>query len=122
MNAFIDGSGVLVSFGYMESDNDNILIEVSDDFDRLPGFSRYKNGFWESFSPVVDYTVLNTAVMLRFIESANLATVGLGDAFIAGLLSDQEAQNFKAWAAYKLALRSVDLSVETPAWPNSPSA
>ncbi|WP_177433313.1 hypothetical protein [Pseudomonas sp. Sample_14] len=44
MNAFINENGILVSFGFMGSDNDNTLIPLPDDFSMTPGLAQYING------------------------------------------------------------------------------
>ena len=44
MNAFIDSNGVLTSWGYADSNNDDALIEVPDDFDLMPGSVRTSDG------------------------------------------------------------------------------
>lgn len=46
MNAFINENGILVSFGFMGSDNDNTLIPLPDDFSMTPGLAQYINGDW----------------------------------------------------------------------------
>lgn len=120
MNAFIDHNGILVSFGYMEADNDNDMVEVSDDFAMAPGFAKY-NGEWVEYSPPVDYKSINLPIKDGLMSSAILATQGMSDAFIAGLLSDSEIVTFKTWAAYKLALSKVDLSAKKPTWPTVPT-
>jgi len=120
MNAFIDTNGVLVSFGYMEADNDNEIVEVSDDFSMSPGFAKF-NGEWAEYSPPVEYKLINQPIKDELMSAAALATQGMSDAFIAGLLSDLEVVTFKSWAAYKLALSKVDLRAKNPTWPNVPA-
>lgn len=46
MNAFIDVNGVLKAYGYMESNNDDQLIEVGDDFNYIPGTVRWDGTNW----------------------------------------------------------------------------
>lgn len=53
MNAFIDANGVLTSYGYMESNGDDQLIEVPDDFNYAPGAVRYTGSEWVPVIPVV---------------------------------------------------------------------
>lgn len=48
-NAFIDTNGVLTSWGYAESNNDDVLIEVPDDFDKEPGKWKYEKKIWVSY-------------------------------------------------------------------------
>lgn len=65
---------------------------------------------------------VNTSQRDAFMATADAATIGMADAYVAGLLSAQDAATFKAWAAYKLALSKVDLTQTTPAWPTTPSS
>lgn len=46
MNAFIDVNGVLKAYGYMESNNDDQLIVVGDDFNYVPGTVRWDGEEW----------------------------------------------------------------------------
>lgn len=63
----------------------------------------------------------NTVTRTMLLNSANEKTLGMSDAFVAGLLSDADVLKFKKWAAYKLALGKVDISKESPSWPVIPS-
>jgi|GEM_PF-1148647 len=57
------------------------------------------------------------------LSAANEATAGMADAYIAGLLSAEDTETFKSFAAYKLALNKVDQQPGYPAditWPESP--
>lgn len=54
------------------------------------------------------------------MASATAATVGMSDAYVAGLLNSADAATFKEWAAYKLALSKVNLTQSSPAWPTPP--
>jgi hypothetical protein len=56
----------------------------------------------------------NTTTRDALMDSANTATYGMSDAFIAGLLNDDDVATFKAWASYKQSLSKVDLSQQTP--------
>ena|SRR5471032_2400504 len=56
------------------------------------------------------------------MASANAETVGMTDAYVAGLLDAADTTSFKAWAAYKLELSKVDLTAPTPSWPTLPTA
>jgi hypothetical protein len=55
------------------------------------------------------------------MDAADVATAGMADAYVAGLLSTTQTSVFKTWAAYKLALSQVDLTKGNPAWPAVPS-
>lgn len=121
-NAFIDATGILVSWGYAESNNDDTLIEVPEDFSMAPGQAQYANGVWSAYTPPVDYVAVNTFEQTVLMNAANVATSGQGDAYMLGLLDADDTATFKAWAAYKLALSKVDLTQQTPAWPAVPSS
>lgn len=53
MNAFVNASGVLTASGYMESNGDDQLIVVGDDFNYIPGTVRYDGSSWVPVVPVV---------------------------------------------------------------------
>jgi hypothetical protein len=119
-NAFVDANGVLTSWGYAESNNDDTLVEVDDDFAMTPGAAQYKDGVWSDYSAPVDHTGDNTATRDSLMATANAATYGMSDAYVAGLLDDADTATFKAWAKYKLALSKVDLTLASPQWPQAP--
>lgn len=122
MNAFIDASGILVSWGYAESNNDDTLVGVPEDFNMVPGQAQYLNGVWSVYTPPIDYVPANTVTQSDLMATANAATYGMSDAFMLGMLNDADTATFKAWGAYKLTLSKVDLTQETPAWPALPTA
>jgi hypothetical protein len=64
---------------------------------------------------------VNSSIRDGLMAVANAATVGMADAYVAGLLDASDTAMFKAWAAYKFALSKVDLTAASPAWPSSPS-
>lgn len=49
-NAFINTSGVLTSHGYAESNNDDQLVVVADDFDKEPGKWKYAGNKWVAYA------------------------------------------------------------------------
>ncbi len=58
------------------------------------------------------------------LHQAQMATAGLADAFVAGLLDDTEAARFKAWAAYQRDLARLDAQPGFPdqiVWPKPPA-
>lgn len=60
----------------------------------------------------------------RRIEEADTATLGMADAFLAGLLTEEDQARYRAYAAYKLALAKVSEKAgwpHHPAWPEDPS-
>ncbi len=50
-HAFIDVDGVLTSWGYAESNNDDTKVEVPEDFDLEPGKWRLVDGAWVAIEP-----------------------------------------------------------------------
>lgn len=121
MNAFIDESGILVSWGYAESNNDDTLVEVPEDFNEAPGSVQYVNGAWVPYAPPANYVPDNTVSRDALMDAATAATAGMSDAYVAGILGDADKAKFQAWAAYKLALSKVDLTQQSPSWPTLPA-
>ncbi|WP_347904448.1 tail fiber assembly protein [Pseudomonas purpurea] len=88
-------------------------------------------GKW-TFSPDVPAPMttfeLKAAASLKRDElmlTANEKTLGMSDAYIAGLLNEADTSMFKAFAAYKLALSKIDIQPGYPLtieWPLSPPA
>ena len=75
--------------------------------------------FAEVVAPVPTYEELKVCAIYKrdyLISLANESTVGMADAFVAGLLSPEEVSRFKAFAAYKLELNKV---VSQPGFPSS---
>ncbi|MGH8375256.1 MAG: tail fiber assembly protein [Pseudomonas sp.] len=65
-----------------------------------------------------------TARRALLLAQANEATSGMADAYIAGLMSDEEVAHYKAYAAYKLALSKLPQQSGWPAsvvWPTLPA-
>jgi hypothetical protein len=78
---------------------------------------------WNGTVWLLDASLAAQAQRDQLMGVANQATIGMADAFIAGLLSDADAKTFKAYAAYKLALSKVDQQAGYPTtidWPTSP--
>lgn len=63
----------------------------------------------------------NTSERDQLLQQAAQATLGMADAFVAGLLDDADTAKFKAWAQYQLAVRKVDLTQASPVWPSAPT-
>lgn len=87
----------------------------------------YREGEFSAPSPVVPSDgELKTAALAQrnlLLASANDATAGMADAYIAGLLDEADTAIFKAFAAYKLALNKIDQQHGYPGsivWPESP--
>jgi len=78
--------------------------------------------FTDPAAPTGDALIaINTTERNSLMAVANEATVGMSDAYVAGLLDDADTATFKAWAKYKLALSKVDLTQATPTWPSAPA-
>jgi hypothetical protein len=122
MNAFIDVSGILVSWGYAESNNDDTLVEVPDDFAMTPGAAKYVDGVWQVYSPPIDYTADNTATRDALLTQASVAIAPLQMAVSLGEATDAETASAKAWVAYSRAVKAIDLAQASPVWPAQPTA
>lgn len=68
-----------------------------------------------------------TAQRDTLLAIADEATIGMADAYLTGLLEEEDVAMFKEFAGYKLALNKIDRqagypsSIEWPAYPNMPS-
>lgn len=51
-HAFIDSDGILTSWGYTLSNNNDQKVEVDDDFNKMPGAWRHFEGGWVSTDSV----------------------------------------------------------------------
>lgn len=122
MNAFIDGSGVLVAWGYMESNNDDTLVEVSDTFNKAPGTAQYLNGVWQDYSIPVDHTADNTMMRDSLLSAASVAIAPLQMAVSLGEATAAETASATAWVAYSRAVKAVDLTQASPSWPTPPAS
>ena len=80
----------------------------------------------ETFSaPVlvpINYTTVNFVQRNDLMDVANAARCGMSDACIVGLLDLSDVATFKTWAAYKLALSKIDLTLKSPTWPSVPTS
>jgi hypothetical protein len=56
------------------------------------------------------------------LAAANTETSGMSDAYVAGLLDDADTAKFKTWAAYKLGLSKLDLTLASVVWPTPPAS
>lgn len=88
------------------------------------------DGIWElapPSPPVLTDDELKVAVLAQrdaLITTANEATAGMADAYVADLLSAEEVVTFKAYAAYKLALNKITKQPGYPrkiTWPKPPT-
>ncbi len=58
------------------------------------------------------------------LRHAEIATRGLNDAFVAGILDTDQASRFREWASYQLALRTLEQQAGFPEqieWPTAPA-
>lgn len=87
-------------------------------------------GQWVLAEPVIPPITaeqLKAAALVQrdaLLSMANEKTVGMADAFIAGLLDEADTLSFKAYAAYKLALNKIDKQLgfpQTIKWPVPPA-
>lgn len=111
-------------------------VEISDELflrtiEERDGIWRYTDGKVSKHplpnaSNIVE-TELRAAAMARrdeLLAEADQQTVGMADAYIAGLLDADDMQRFKAYAAYKLALNKIHKQPGYPqnvAWPQLPA-
>ncbi|EZP27194.1 phage tail assembly chaperone [Pseudomonas sp. RIT288] len=111
-------------------------VEISDELflrtiDERDGIWRYTDGkvtkhSLPNASQVVDGERRATALARRdeLLAEADQQTVGMADAYIAGLLDADDMQRFKAFATYKLALNKIDKQPGYPqnvVWPVLPA-
>lgn len=118
MNAFIDINGVLTSWGYAESNGDDQLIVVGDDFNYAPGTVRYTGTSWVPVVPVVIPPTRSEIETLRryayadhdtgsdryFVEAARIQAMGgteadAAAARAAGAVRAAEIQTLYPWPA-----------------------
>jgi hypothetical protein len=87
------------------------------------------DGAWSFAAPIppvpTDAELKAVALSQRdaLLSQASEVTAGMGDAFLADLLSDADKAMFKAYAAYKLELNKIDRQPGYPVtieWPTSP--
>jgi len=78
---------------------------------------------WNGAEWALDVAASVQAQRNQLMDAANQATAGMSDAYIAGLLSTEDAKTFKAFAAYKVALSKIEQQPGYPTsidWPISP--
>lgn len=76
-NAFVDINGVLTSHGFAESNNDDRLIEVPEDFEKEPGKWRYVGDTWVVYAAPqrVPATVTKRQGRLALLEAGKYQAV-----------------------------------------------
>lgn len=97
------------------------LGEVPDEYTSVPYPGPHHA--WDGAEWVLDPVAEAERQRNLLMEKANQATIGMADAFIAGILSSADTKTFKAFAAYKLALSKIDQQPGYPTtvdWPVSP--
>jgi hypothetical protein len=73
-------------------------------------------------APSADQVIaINAAERDARLQSASVALAPLQMAVSLGEATDAEASAAKAWVAYARAVKLVDLSLQAPVWPDSPS-
>lgn len=117
----VDHRGVVYNVVTGEQSDWVQLGELPDEYTLLP----FPGGYhvWDGVAWVADAASAAKAQRDTLVRAANQATVGMTDAFIAGLLSDEDTMTFKAFAAYKLALSKIEQQPGYPTsidWPTSP--
>ena len=97
-----------------------------------------RDGIWRyTDGKVTKHALPNTSQMIdgerraaalarrdELLAEADQQTVGMADAYIAGLLEADDMQRFKAYAIYKLALNKIDKQPGYPhdvVWPDLPA-
>lgn len=90
MNAFIDSNGVLVSWGYAESNNDDTRVEVSDDFAMALGAAQYKDGAWSIYTAPVPSPALAAAAFAAGLTIASTGTPALNGTYGIDQLSQMD--------------------------------
>lgn len=122
-NAFLDVNGVLTSYGYAESNNDDVLLAVPDDFDLQPGKWRYDDGKW------VEYVAPQTIEQVLAERSSRLAAatreIGpLQDLIDLGESSPEDEDKLTEWKTYRAAVSKVQTQAGYPGsvvWPQEPA-
>ncbi|WP_198084984.1 hypothetical protein [Variovorax sp. E3] len=76
-NAFIDANGVLTSHGYAESNNDDTMVEVPDDFDKEPGKWKFSGAHWVAYvaPETVPHSVTKRQGRLALLEAGKFQAV-----------------------------------------------
>ena len=122
-NAFLDANGVLTSYGYAESNNDDVLLEVADDFDLQPGKWRYDDGDW------VAYVAPQTIEQALAEHSARLAAATreidpLQDLIDLGESTPEDEDKLLEWKTYRATVSKVQTQAgypESVVWPQEPA-
>lgn len=120
-NAFIDINGVLTSWGYADSNNDDALIMVPDDFDMTPGAVKTSDGgqTWVPVPP--EHATANAATKSALQAAASQAMTPLLLSLQLGNATDAETALAKLWQTYSRALQGVDPTASSPDWPVLPT-
>jgi len=91
--------------------------------DTPPSVVEAVNHVYENHDPGIPSVFEVSEKLAKLMADAKLRTDGLSDAFVAGLLSDQEVSRFKAWATYQVALIGISDQPGYPRtidWPTPP--
>ncbi|WP_434590041.1 tail fiber assembly protein [Pseudomonas sp. R4-83] len=113
---------------------DMVWVDVSD-FEKSPAvgwLAVESSGSWSLSAPVPhqksEAELIYEALAQRdtLLAISNEATIGMADAYLAGLLDEEDEAKFKTFAGYKLALNKIDQqsgypsSIDWPAYPTLP--
>lgn len=120
--AFVNQDGVLVSFGYMAADGDNLPIEVDEDFDHVPGEWKYVDDEWIPYVDPVATAAANAAMRDGLLRVAAVRIAPLQDAADLDVATAAETAALKAWKTYRIALNRVDVTAHPAVWPTAPTA
>lgn len=89
-NAFIDANGILTSWGYAESNNNDTLVEVSDSFNMTPGAAQYVSGTWSAYTPPVAPAALASAAFAAGLAIVSTSTPALNGTYAIDQLSQMD--------------------------------
>ena len=72
--------------------------------------------------PPVIFSVNNELTRSALRAGADNAIALLKDAVDLGMATDDETQRYNAWRKYRVLLSRMDIALESPKWPDVPSA
>ncbi|MDY7559979.1 tail fiber assembly protein [Pseudomonas sp. CCC3.2] len=77
--------------------------------------------YLDFFNPPIDVAAVNTVRQSELVAAASLVMAPILVSLQLGDATDEETLSAKAWQAYYRALKSVDVTVKSPAWPELPA-
>ncbi len=90
LNAFIDSNGVLIAYGFMESNNGDTLVEVPEDFAMTPRAAQYSNGGWSAYTAPVSPAALAAAAFDAGLMIVSTGTPALNGTYAIDQLSQMD--------------------------------